>query len=161
MCVVTWSAALYNKSIRDCSDEEFYPSDTPRSHRLFVFVSFTVIGCCNHYIQNFLNYFKRIPPLPIFRPHDLFSSAHAIGKALMGLSSLPCKTYLQNPLNFTSSFSETQETEECLSHTNAALKQVTVELQSAKQELEEVINTKNSVMKELSELQLTLAGKQK
>ena len=44
---------------------------------------------------------------------------------------------------------------------NNALKEVTVELQSAKLELDELSNTKNSVMKELTDLQLTLAGKQK
>ena len=101
---------------------------------------------------------KRISRVPFPQPRDLFNLPF-LGRVNF-FNSLKSKTHLHtvNPLTFLLSSSETQAAEESLSHTNAALKQVTVELQSAKQELQAVVDTKDSVTKELNDLQLTLAG---
>lgn len=52
-----------------------------------------------------------------------------------------------------------QVSEESLSQVNSALKQVTVELETARGEVMALNDTKDSVAKEINDLQQTLTGK--
>ena len=58
-----------------------------------------------------------------------------------------------------SSSSEMQKSEESLSQVNSALKQVTIELETARGDVLALNDTKDSVTKEINDLQQTLTGK--
>ena len=60
---------------------------------------------------------------------------------------------------FFSSTSEMQVSEESLSQLNSALKQVKIELETARGEVLVLNDTKDSVTKEINDLQQTLTGK--